>query len=129
MPNSPEHARWWTEFVAGRGEIRNGPLILEHFKAGHITRICDCGCNSYDIEVAPNERLPPLVPSSERGGMVFQMEFHTNEVDRTLSISLFVDKRGYLSGIDVDLSGNAFPVPEFLQLKEPPFHVYGKMRA
>jgi hypothetical protein len=129
MPNSAEHARRWTEFLAMRSEIRNGWRLSEHFRAGRITRLCDCGCNSYEIEVVPEQGLLPLVGPSNHRGSVFQLEFRTRDESRTVGLSVFADERGYLSGIDVDCSGNAFPMMESPQLIEPPFHTYGQMKA
>lgn len=125
MSNSLLLARAWTEFVAARPEFNCGELLLRQFTAGQVTRLCDCGCNSYDIEVPEDINLSPLVLPGERSGFVFQLEFNTNEWGRTVSFTLFTDKNGYLSGLDVDYCGNAFPMPENPKLMEPPHHVYG----
>jgi hypothetical protein len=125
MNNSLSLARAWTEFIAARPEFTCGELMLRQFSAGEISRLCDCGCNSYDIVVPRDNNLPPLVPPSERGGFVLQLEFNTNESGKTVGFTLFADKDGYLSGLDVDYCGNSFPMPENPSLSEPPFHVYG----
>src|ERR1700730_6559668 len=49
--NSPEVARRWTSFLASRKEISKAERLLEHFNAGTITRVCSCGCNSYNVAV------------------------------------------------------------------------------
>jgi len=125
MNNSLSLARSWTEFIAARPEFPCGELLLRQFSAGEVTRLCDCGCNSYDITVPRDKDLPSLVAASERGGFVFQLEFNTNERGKTVGFTLFADKDGYLAGLDVDYCGNSFPMPENPTLLEPPFHVYG----
>ena len=125
MKNSAALALKWTEFVASRPEFQCGDLLLRQFSAGQITRLCECGCNSYDIKVRRDTDLPPLTPPSERGGFAFQLEFNIDEWGKTVGLTLFVDGDGYLAGIDVDHCGNTFPMPEDPQLSEPPFHVSG----
>ena len=102
---------------------------MSNFEKGRITRLCDCGCNSFDIEVDEHSGALPLAQPSERGGMVVQLEFYTAEEGRTVGVSVFADKRGHLSGMDVDCSGNAYPMPDAPKLKEPPFDVRGELRA
>lgn len=125
MSNAHSLARRWTELIAKRPEFSCGELLLRQFSAGAITRLCDCGCNSYDIAVPRDKDLPPLVEAGERGGFVFQLEFNTNEPGKTVGFTLFVDKDGYLAVLDVDCCGNSFPMPENPTLSEPPFHVHG----
>lgn len=125
MSNSLSLARSWTEFIAARPEFPCGELLLRQFSVGKITRLCECGCNSYDIALPQDKDFPPLVAAGERGGFVFQLEFNTNEWGKTVGFTLFADKDGYLAGLDVDYCGNSFPMPENPTLSEPPFHVYG----
>jgi hypothetical protein len=125
MSNSLSLARSWTEFIAARPEFLCAELLLRQFSAGEVTRLCDCGCNSYDIAVPRDKDFPPLVAAGERGGSVFQLEFNTNKLGKTVGFTLFVDKDGYLAGLDVDYCGNSFRMPENLTLSEPPFHVHG----
>ena len=129
MNNSDALALKWTEFVASRPEFSCGDLLVRHFSAGDITRLCDCGCNSYDVNVRHNSDLPPLVPPSEKGGCAFELEFNTDEWGKTVSFTLFVDKDGYLAGLDVDYCANTFAMPENPQLSEPPFHVRGVLSS
>lgn len=125
MSNSLSLARSWTEFIAARLEFSCGELLLRQFAVGEITHLCDCGCNSYDITVPRDKNFPPLVSAGERGGSVFQLEFNTEEWGKTVGFTLFADKDGYLTGLDVDHCSNSFPMPENPTLLEPPFHVYG----
>ena len=125
MSNSLSLARAWTEFIAARPEFSSGESLLRQFSAGDITRLCDCGCNSYDISVPHDKGLPPLVPAKEGGGLVFQLEFSAGEQGKTVTLTLFTDREGYLSGLDVDYCSNSSPMPENPGLSELPFHVYG----
>jgi hypothetical protein len=125
--NSEAVARRWTEFVAARPEFKPGRTLVEHFDAGRITRLCDCGCNSYELKVPPTAKVVKLAPPSERGGMAFQLEFNTAEAGKTVGFTVFVDAEGYLSGLDVDYCGNSYPMPEAPALVEPPFHQYGAL--
>ena len=127
--NSAEKARLWTEFMAARKEFPRSALLLEHFNAGTITRICDCGCNSYDVTVPHDSRLTPLLPAKEhgRGGCVLSMAFKLSDSQDSLEFDVFADSHGYLAGIDVSCSANSSPVPEKPHLVEPPYYVYGAL--
>lgn len=103
-------------------------MLLEHFNAGTITRICDCGCNSYDLKVPKGSGLKPLMPALQRGGgCVLSMAFHFANRPGTLEFDVFVDADGYLGGVDVSCNANSEPVPNEPQVVEPPFHVYGAL--
>ena len=125
MTNTEEHALRWVGFLAARPEIRNAGLLLEHFRHGQISRLCDCGCQSFELRTSETAGLDPLVPASARGGCVFTMAFYTQEPQKTVEFGVFVDAAGYLQGIDVDYYANSSPMPESLTLLEPPFHVHG----
>lgn len=127
--NSEQKARLWTEFMAARKEFPRSTLLLEHFNAGTITRICDCGCNSYDITVASDCGLTPLLPAKEhgRGGCVLSMAFKLSGGEDSLEFDVFADAHGYLAGIDVSSNSNSAPVPDRPQVVEPPYHVYGAL--
>jgi hypothetical protein len=125
--NSEALARRWTEFIAARPEFKPGRLLVEHFESGSITRLCDCGCNSYELKVSPTAKVAKLAPPSERGGMAFQLEFNTPEPGKTVEFTVFVDSGGFLSGLDVDYCGNSYPMPDEPEFVEPPFHQYGAL--
>jgi hypothetical protein len=125
--NDADKAAQWTKFLAARGDVPASALLLEHFNAGTITRICYCGCNSYDLKVRKESGLRPLIPASQRGGCVFSMQFNLSNRPGTVEIDVFVDPDGYLAGIDVACNANSEPVPENPQLVEPPYHVYGAL--
>jgi hypothetical protein len=125
--NSPELARTWTEFLAARSDFPKGRELLEHFNAGTITRICDCGCNSYDVKVPKQEGLSPLMLSRGKSGNVFSLAFHFSDRPGSLEIDVFVDANGYLAGLDVSCNANSEPVPLEPRIVEPPFHIYGPL--
>ena len=125
--NSLELPRQWTEFLSARNEFPRREEILAHFNAGTISRICDCGCNSYDLKITEHSGLKPLMPESRRGGCVLSMAFYFSNRPGSLEIDLFVDAAGYLAGVDVSCNANSEPVPVNPELVEPPFHVYGAL--
>jgi hypothetical protein len=125
--NSPEKARLWTEFLAARKEIPSGDRLLQHFNAGTISRICDCGCNSYNMKVPMNSGLEPLLPPSERGGCVFSMAFNLSDRHESIELDLFVDAGGYLACVGVACNMNSESVPEKPQVAEPPYHVHAAL--
>jgi hypothetical protein len=59
--NDAATARHWTEFLAGRKEITGSERLLQHFNVGTITRICDCGCSSYDIKARGASRMIVII--------------------------------------------------------------------
>ena len=122
MSNTPAVAAKWAEFMASRPEFPANEKLRAALRAGKITRLCPCGCNSFDLEVSEGAGVPPLTkPGSSRA--IFQIYFRTPEELRSVEFTVFVDKRGHLCGIDVDYCANAFPMPEDPDLVEPPFHV------
>jgi hypothetical protein len=122
MANSEARAAKWARFIASRPEFPVGPRFLAAFEAGRITRLCDCGCNSFDIEVPEDSSIPPLTKPGGYGA-VFELMFRTTEERGSLEFTVFVGKSGHLAGVDVDYCGNSFPVPDAPTLVEPPYHV------
>jgi hypothetical protein len=125
--NSLEKARRWTEFPAARKEIPSGELLLQHFNVGTISRICDCGCNSYDIQVPVDFGVERLLPPGKHSGCVGSMAFNLSDQPGSIEIDVFADAEGYLAGVDVACNANSEPVPEKPQLAEPPYHVHGAL--
>lgn len=126
--NDAATARHWTEFLAGRKEIAGSERLLQHFKAGTITRLCECGCSSYDVKVSRDSRLQPLLPAKgHRGGCVLSMAFTLRDREGSVEFDVFLDAEGYLAGVDVACSSNSEPVPSNPQLVEPPYHVHGPL--
>ena len=132
MANTAVTAEGWTRFLASRTYVPCGALLLKHFESGTITRLCDCGCNSYDLAVPANGDLEPLMATSDRSGAVLMLAFYVrdnSEPKRTVEITVFANRDGYLSGVDVDFCGNSMPMPESIEIVEPPFQVAGTLAA
>ncbi len=126
--NDATVARHWTEFLAKRSEIVGGERLLQQFAAGTITRLCDCGCSSYDLKVSREAGLQPLLPAKgHRGGCVLSMAFNLTDWPGTVEFDVFVDSDGFLAGVDVACNANSAPVPPAPRLVEPPFHVHGPL--
>jgi hypothetical protein len=122
MRNTAEIASKWVDFLANRPEFPAGSRFLAAFKAGRISRLCDCGCNSFDVDVPSDSSVEPLTKPG-RYGAVFEIDFRTTEENATLEFVVFVGANGHLAGVNVDYCANTFPVPEAPCLIEPPYHV------
>jgi hypothetical protein len=125
--NDAKKARQWTEFLAGRKEIPASHRLLRHFDAGVITRICDCGCNSYDISVPKDSGLEPLLLARGRGGCAGTLGFRLGNREGSIEFDIFVDDRGYLAGVDVSFNANSEAMPDSPQILEPPYQVNGPL--
>lgn len=100
---------------------------MEQFSHGTLSRLCDCGCNSYNFELDDGADVAPLGPPSNRGGVAFLLAFETEEPKGTIEFMIYVDAKGDLDGMDVDFMGNTSPVPDSFSIVEPPYHVYGPL--
>jgi hypothetical protein len=132
MSNDAATAEKWVSFVASRPYLTGAAPILDHFRAGSISRLCDCGCESFDLTVAPVPTLAPLVPASVGGGCILSLGFYLAEPAesrRTVEIDVFADDRGFLAGIDVSYCSNSAPMPSEVNLVEPPFQIHGVLEA
>jgi len=129
MPNSADAAARWTRYLSSRAYVPRAPLIQQHFASGKIKRLCECGCQSFDLAIASDVPLEPLMPASDRGGCALELSYHVvGGNDRQfVDIRVFVDARGYLSGIDADFCANSAPMPDQVELIEPPFHIAGSL--
>ena len=124
--NTEEVAAKWTEFIAGRCEFPAGAKLRAAFQEGRITRLCDCGCNAFEFEVPEGTHVRPI---ATQGGYhaIFELSFEVTDIStserRSLEFIMFADSRGHFAGIEVDYCANAFPVPEVLEIHEPPYYV------
>jgi hypothetical protein len=125
MSNVAETAARWATFIAGRPEFLAGEALLTQFRAGTITRLCDCGCNSFNLELGPNSGTTQIAPPSEKGQVVFLTEFTTADPSGSLEFIVYADAQGNFEGLDVHFNGNTEPIPETFTLSETPYHVYG----
>ena len=131
MANTADAAARWTRYLSGCAYVPRAHLIQQHFASGKIKRLCDCGCQSFDLAIASAVPLEPLMPPSERGGCALELSYRVVEgTDRQfVDLRVFVDKRGYLFGIDADFCANSAPMPDNVELVEPPFHLGGALLA
>jgi len=126
MTNSAETAAHWAKFIAERPEFVAGEELLAQFNAGKITRLCECGCNSFNVELEEGRQTAPIAPSSEKGQVVFLAEFQiVQPPGASLEFIVYADAKGNFDGLDVHLNGNTEPIPDKLVVSEAPYHVYG----
>lgn len=126
MTNSADTAAHWTKFIAECPEFVAGEALLAQFSAGKITRLCECGCNSFDMVLEEGRQTAPIVPPSGRGHAVFLAEFPTKQPPgASLEFIVYADAKGNFDGLDVHLNGNTEPIPEKLAVSEAPCHAYG----
>lgn len=126
--NDAATARHWTEFLASRKEMAGSERLLQHFQAGTITRLCDCGCSSCDIKVSKDSGVQPLLPAKgHRGGCALSMALTLRDRAGSAEFDVFLDAEGYLAGVDVACNSNSEPVPSNPQLVEPSYHVHGPL--
>jgi hypothetical protein len=123
MNNNANLAEKWTKFIAARPEFPAGAGLITQFEAGTITRLCDCGCNSYGLTPSESPDVPGLVAPGGHGGSVFDIEFAVKGGSATVEFHVFVDGLGRLSGIDADYCGNSSGMPHDIELVEPPINV------
>lgn len=115
MANTEVKAASWVRHLAAHPEVPFGAQLLQHFEAGRITRVCDCGCNSFDFKIPAGVVLEPISRPG-RAGMFFEIQFETN-AGAELAFLIFSDERGYLSALDVTCGGaNHAPVPDDIEV-------------
>jgi hypothetical protein len=111
MANSEATAKKWMAWLLEQHEIPFRLALSSYFANPTFGRFCDCGCNSFDLLVPDNSDLPALCTADGTGGMFFEIDFALRE-NRQLEFLFFCDRSGRLNGVDVEISGNNFPVPD-----------------
>ena len=132
MSNSLDAAVHWIRFLSSRSYIPSAHLLQQHFASGQVSRLCQCGCQSFDLTIPADAVLEPLVPASDRGGFALDVSYYTLErvePRRTVSLLVFTDARGFLCTLEVNYQGNTSDMPEQVQLEEPPFRISGSFLA
>jgi hypothetical protein len=115
MKNSDAQARAWLEFLAREPCVPFGSALQAHFNAGRITRLCACGCNSFDLEIAQGLALEPISAPGQPG-KCFEVVYESG-AEAEVAFLVFVDPRGYFSGLDVTCGdGNHASLPDDVQL-------------
>ena len=125
MPNTEKKAAAWVEFLAQSTAVPFRDRLPQHFAAGRINRLCDCGCNSFDLQIPPDVKLDPLCPPGSTSGKFFEVAFES-DAGAELAFLFFADRRGYLTGIDVTCGGaNHAPVPDQIKIGKVHYVVPG----
>lgn len=119
MTNTEGAAAAWIDRLAAHPAVSFGVRLREHFAAARIKRLCDCGCNSFDVEVPEGVALAPLCePEPGRKGhrAFFEIVFASN-AESEIDCMLFADARGYLASVDVTYGqANHLAMPEEIVL-------------
>jgi hypothetical protein len=110
MANSAATAKKWMSWLLTRDEIPFRASLAGYFAEPTVGRLCDCGCNSFELVVPNDCDLPALCPSGS-SGMFFEMDFALPD-NQLLEFLFFCDRHGRLEGVDVEVSGNSVPVPD-----------------
>ncbi len=120
MPNGPEQAAYWRDFVIARCAYPNVARLAEQFDGAELAEFCTCGCNSFGVQVQPG--TAPLARKAKHGGVVFTADFSIAEAGQ-LEIMLSVNAAGNLDYVDVMCNANSRPVPDDVVASPQPFHV------
>ena len=121
MPNGPEQAAYWRDFVIARCGFPNAALLTRQFDGAELADFCACGCNSFGVRVQAG--APPLAHASPSGAVVFNADFAV-DADRQLEILLSVDAAGHLDRVDIGCNANSHPVPTAIPADLEPFQVW-----
>ncbi|QMU61779.1 MAG: hypothetical protein GKR92_08750 [Gammaproteobacteria bacterium] len=114
MKNDLVQATKWLKIIYDF-ELPDKNLFKKHVFAGKITNLCNCGCNSFEIEIPSDADLEPLAPGN---GLFFEAAFNTNK-DDVVDFLVFTDDRGYLSGVDITYGfATHAPIPNGIELHE-----------
>jgi hypothetical protein len=125
MPNGPEQAAHWRDFVIARCGYPNAARLAQQFDGAELMEFCACGCDSFGVKVQPG--TPPLARKVKSGGVVFNADFAVT-FDRQLEIMLSVDGAGNLDRVDVTCNGNSHPVPQTIPIDLEPFHIWASKK-
>jgi hypothetical protein len=70
----------------------------------------------------------PLLAELGGSGSIFEANFRLTKYEGTLEIILLASEDGNLSYVEIDYCGNSYPVPETVNVEEPPFHVHASTK-
>jgi hypothetical protein len=125
MPNSPARAEFWKEFVVNRCDYPAPERLREQLAGAVFSDFCECGCNSFAVEV-PAGVAPLVLACNDPPGA--HRAFYTADFKmpdgKTLETILFADERGYLVFIEVDCCANSYPVPDDIKVEAKPFRIW-----
>jgi hypothetical protein len=118
MPNTPQRAEFWKEFICSKCQFPNPEKLRAQFAVAQLSEFCDCGCNSFKAHVPADSGVAPIA-SGGKYGSVFEAEFELAEKNKTLEVILFADEAGNLAYVEIDCCANSFPVPEIIEVGAP----------
>lgn len=108
MTNSLQHATGWLGFLLEQ-DLPFGEALRSQIAVGRVGELCNCGCQGFAFEVAPDSRALPL---QQGAGVFYELAF-TSNFPEEIDILLFTDEHGYLDWIDVTYGAcNVEPMPE-----------------
>jgi hypothetical protein len=128
MENGPNRAEFWKSFILEKSGYPSPERLREQFDKAEFTDFCDCGCNSFGVKVPEEVIVRPLLPkdpkhASEGRWSIFEADFRLPD-DKTLEIIIFAHRDGNLAFVEVDCCANSYPVPDEIEVSEPPFHTH-----
>lgn len=121
MANGPNQAAYWRDFIIARCNFPSPARLAEQFEGAEFSGFCDCGCNSFDVQVRTG--TAPLARKPKGGGVVFMADFAMGATGQ-LEIILSVDATGHLDRVDVMYNANSAPVPDAVLVSSEPFHLW-----
>lgn len=122
MNNTPVRAEFWKEFICTKCQFPAPERLRAQFENSDLSEFCECGCNSFKVSIRDSAKVAPIA----RGAgyrQVFEADFKFAEEDKSLEVILLADGNGNLAYVEIDCCGNSYPIPENVNLLEPPYHV------
>jgi hypothetical protein len=126
MPNDRERAEFWKEFILSKCRYPAIEKLRAQFERAEFYDFCDCGCNSFRVKLKSGD--VPLLVAPGGSGSIYEANFRLIDHEGTLEIILLAGEDGNLNYVEVDYCANSFPVPETIDVEEPPFHVYASTK-
>ncbi len=121
--NTQARAEFWKDFICTRCNFPEPTALRAQFAHAELFDFCECGCSSFRVRVSPTASVAPLAETGGRG-VIFEADFRfKHDREKTLEILLFADELGNLSYVEVDCCANSYPIPDSVEVEEPPFNV------
>jgi hypothetical protein len=127
MPNTPQRVEFWKEFICSKCQFPAPEKLRAQFAVAQLSEFCDCGCNSFKVQVPASAGVVPIASAGEYSS-IFEADFKLAEEDKTLEVILFADEAGNLAYVEIDCCANSYPVPEAIEVGAP-YHVHANKLA
>jgi hypothetical protein len=125
MTNDLKRCQFWVEFIPSHCQYPAPEKLAAQFGVATFSEFCACGCNAFKVTIPAGASVAPIAKPTGHFGAVFECWFYLRgQEKKTLEVLLFADGQGNLAYVDVGCCGNSFPVPEVIEVIEPPFHVH-----